>query len=125
MVPDGQYVVLAAFENDLLVRDPDPSIAGTQILHIQLPDDSSYDIDIASSFKVTEALVIVSPGASEPELTNENPSFVWKDDSSEAKYSIVLYDGTIYNVDKIRFDDNLDIAVLKINPFKLEQSQSV
>ncbi|MBU0627089.1 S1C family serine protease [Patescibacteria group bacterium] len=35
-------------------------------------------------------------------------------DDTEAKYSVVLYDGTIYNVDKIRFDDNLDIAVLKI-----------
>ncbi len=103
-VPDGQYVVLAAFENDLLVRDPDPSIAGTQILHIQLPDDSSYDIDIASSFKVTEALVIVSPGASEPELTTENPSFVWKDDSSETKYSIVVYNAF---GDEVWRDDNL------------------
>jgi hypothetical protein len=102
-VPDGQYVVLAAFENDLLVRDPDPSIAGTQILHIQVPD-SSYDIDIASSFKVTEALVIVSPGASEPELTTENPSFVWKDDSSETKYSIVVYNAF---GDEVWRDDNL------------------
>jgi hypothetical protein len=103
-VPDGQYVVLAAFENDLLVRDPDPSIAGTQILHIQLPDDSSYDIDIASSFKVTEALVIVSPGASEPEITTENPSFVWKNDSSETKYSIVVYNAF---GDEVWRDDNL------------------
>ncbi len=29
-VPAGNYVVLAAFENDLLVRDPDTNIAGTQ-----------------------------------------------------------------------------------------------
>jgi len=103
-VPDGKYVVLAAFENDLLVRDPDPSIAGTQILHIQVPDGSSYDIDIASSFKVTEALVIVSPGATEPELITENPTFIWKDDSSETKYSIVVYNAF---GDEVWRDDNL------------------
>lgn len=31
-----------------------------------------------------------------------------------AKYSVTLYDGKIYNVDKIRFDDVLDLAVLKV-----------
>ncbi|MFA7298326.1 MAG: trypsin-like peptidase domain-containing protein [Candidatus Absconditabacterales bacterium] len=31
-----------------------------------------------------------------------------------AKYSISLYDGKIYNVDKIWFDDLLDLAILKI-----------
>ena len=90
-VPDGQYVVLAAFENDFLVRDPDPSISGTQILHLQVPDGSSYEMDIASSFKVTESLVVVSPGAAEPELIAGNPVFIWEDDSSEIKYSIVVY----------------------------------
>jgi hypothetical protein len=90
-VPDGQYVVLAAFENDFLVRDPDPSISGTQILHLQVPDGSSYGIDITSSFKVTESLVVVSPGAAEPELIAGNPVFIWEDDSSEIKYSIVVY----------------------------------
>jgi hypothetical protein len=33
-VPDGKYVALAAFENDGLVRDPDTSIGGTQIVHL-------------------------------------------------------------------------------------------
>jgi hypothetical protein len=103
-VPDGNYVVLAAFENDFLVRDPDPSIAGTQILHIQVPDGSSYDINIGSSFKVTEALGIVSPGANVPELISGNPTFIWKDDSGEDKYSIVVYNafgGEVWS------DDNL------------------
>ncbi len=103
-VPDGQYVVLAAFENDFLVRDPDLSIAGTQILHIQVPVGSSYEIDIASSFKVTEALLIVSPGATDPELVTENPTFIWKDDSSETKYSIVVYNAF---GDEVWRDDNL------------------
>ena len=31
-----------------------------------------------------------------------------------AKYSITLYDGKIYNVDKVWFDDLLDLAILKI-----------
>lgn len=90
-VPDGRYVVLAAFENDILVRDPDPSIAGTQILHLQVPDGSSYTINIASAFKVTEALVIVSPGAAEPELITGTPDFIWRDDASETRYSLVVY----------------------------------
>ena len=37
-VPDGNYVVLAAFENDSLVRDPDTSIGGTQIQRVQIGD---------------------------------------------------------------------------------------
>jgi len=69
-----------------------------------VPDGSSYDIDIASSFKVTEALVIVSPGATEPELITENPTFIWKDDSSETKYSIVVYNAF---GDEVWRDDNL------------------
>lgn len=31
-----------------------------------------------------------------------------------AKYSITLYDGKVYNVDKVWFDDLLDLAILKI-----------
>lgn len=31
-----------------------------------------------------------------------------------AKYSVTFSDGSVYNVDKIRFDDLLDIAILKI-----------
>lgn len=103
-VPDGRYVVLAAFENDFLVRDPDPSIAGTQILHIQVPDNSSYDLTISSSFKVTEALVVVSPGDSRPELITGNPVFIWEDDSSETGYSIVVYNAF---GDEVWRDNNL------------------
>lgn len=104
-VPDGRYVVLAAFENDILVRDPDPSIAGTQILHLQVPAGSSYDIDIPSSFKVTEALVIVSPGSAEPEMVTGTPDFVWRDDSSETRYALVVYNAF---GDEVWRNDNLD-----------------
>lgn len=33
---------------------------------------------------------------------------------TNAKYSVTLYDGTSYNVDKIWFDDLLDLAILKV-----------
>lgn len=35
-------------------------------------------------------------------------------EDTTAKYSVVLSDGTTYDVDKIWFDDNIDIAILKI-----------
>jgi hypothetical protein len=103
-VPDGKYVVLAAFENDILVRDPDPNIAGTQIVHIAVPDGVSYEISMPVSFKVTEALVIVFPGATQPEAVLDNPTFIWKDDSSEIKYSIVVYNAF---GDEVWRDDNV------------------
>jgi hypothetical protein len=103
-VPDGTYKVLAAFENDGLVRDPDPNIAGTQIVEITVPDGTTYDFTVPDAFKITEALVIVSPGATEPELVTGNPIFIWMDDSSEVKYSIVVYNA--YG-DEVWRDDDL------------------
>lgn len=93
-VPDGSYVVLAAFENDFLVRDPDTSIAGTALVYQEVPDPatSSYDISLPTSFKVTGALTIVSPGATGPEqIDPSDVQLVWKDDSSEKHYLIVVY----------------------------------
>ncbi|MCD6497353.1 MAG: hypothetical protein J7M25_03510 [Deltaproteobacteria bacterium] len=94
-VPDGRYVVLAAFENDGLVRDPDPAIAGTQIVHVDVPEGGGgRDVTLSTGFKVTEALPVVSPGADGPEAVDANKTltFVWGDDSSEDYYSIVVYD---------------------------------
>jgi len=97
-IPAGRYVVLAAFENDHLVRDPDPGIAGTQILHLTIPD-SNGDWDISlPNFKVTEAIAIISPGADAPEeVDGENLVFVWEDDASETNYNIKVYNayGTV------------------------------
>ncbi|MDD5307513.1 MAG: hypothetical protein PHU25_09365 [Deltaproteobacteria bacterium] len=88
-VPDGKYVVLAAFENDGLVRDPDTSIAGTQIVHIEV---SGAGKNIGTSFKVTEALAVKGPGADAPEAVSGTPTFSWADDSSEDAYRVVVYD---------------------------------
>jgi hypothetical protein len=91
-VPPGAYVVLAAFENDGLVRDPDTSIAGTAIQHITVPDGGG-PVDIAQSFKVTGALAVVSPGASTVDVvTTAMPVLSWADDSSEDGYELRVFD---------------------------------
>lgn len=93
-VPRGRYVVLAAFENDGLVRDPDPNIAGTQILHLEVPEPGpDYDITIPDSFKITEALAVVTPGAEGPEaISSPTPNLEWADDSSEEGYTVWVLD---------------------------------
>jgi hypothetical protein len=88
-IPRGDWVILAAFENDGLVRDPDPSIGGTQIQHLTVADDGAYT---AEGFKVTEALTILSPGGDGEEQVDDAPVLTWVDDSSEDAYELVVYD---------------------------------
>jgi hypothetical protein len=91
-VPDGKYKVLAAFENDGLVRDPDPGISGTQIQTVEL-NDANRQVMLAAGFKITEALQVMHPGASDtPEPVTGVPTFTWKDDSSEDRYAVELID---------------------------------
>jgi hypothetical protein len=85
-VPDGKYVVLAAFENDFLVRDPDTSIGGTDIQHISV---SGGNVDVPG-FKVTGALAVISPDG-EAEVSG-TPTFTWEDDSSEDDYTVEVFD---------------------------------
>lgn len=87
-VPPGRYAVLAAFENDLLVRDPDQGIAGTDVVFVDVPSGA-----LSQSFKVTGALDVVSPGASGVESVVRGPvTLTWKDDSSEDGYELRVYD---------------------------------
>lgn len=86
-VPDGNYVVLAAFENDNLVRDPDQSIGGTQIVHITV---AGQNVTLPTGFKVTGALDVVSPDAEQ--TVSGTPTFIWKDDSGEDHYEVVVFD---------------------------------
>jgi hypothetical protein len=89
-VPDGKYVVLAAFENDGNVRDPDPNIAGTQIQHIVVANGTA---NLQPSFKVTGAIEMVGPGGGESvdEITG-SPSFTWKPYSSAKLYEVTVVD---------------------------------
>lgn len=88
-VPEGDYVVLAAFENDRLVRDPDTSIAGTALQAVRVGAGES--VIMSQSFKITEHLAIVAPGATIPERVSGDLRFVWVDDSSEDRYELELF----------------------------------
>jgi hypothetical protein len=88
-VPDGKYVVLAAFENDDCVRDPDTSIAGTEIVRIDLPTGAGT---LTQTFKVTGAMALVGPGLDEPEAVTAPPTLEWADDSGEDNYLVEVFD---------------------------------
>jgi hypothetical protein len=90
-VPPGTYVVLAAFENDNLVRDPDQSIGGTALVRVTVPDTGGAQ-SLAQSFKVTEALAVVSPGRDQIDKVSGTPTFTWADDSSEDGYEFRIFD---------------------------------
>jgi hypothetical protein len=90
-VPSGTYKALAAFENDILVRDPDTSIGGTTLQEVTVPRGSGTT-SLDESFKITEALAVISPGAEVPEWTSTAPDLVWADDSSEDGYHLWVFD---------------------------------
>jgi hypothetical protein len=87
-VPDGRYVVLAGFENDGLVRDPDTGIGGTEIVHIEV---AGGDVE-AGDFKITGARDTISPGRDAPEAVTARPMLIWEDDSSEDLYHVMVFD---------------------------------
>ena len=90
-IPAGTYVILAAFENDNLVRDPDTCISGTDIIHQTFA--SGQTVDLSEGFKITEALAVITPGALGPELvTDPTPTLSWVDDSSEDQYDVFVFD---------------------------------
>jgi len=89
-IPDGYYVVLAAFENDGLVRDPDPDIAGTQIQRVLVLDGV---VATSPAFKVTSAVKITGPGAGDAVETVEGtPTFRWEAYPSAKSYLLELFD---------------------------------
>ena len=85
-VPDGKYVVLAAFENDFLVRDPDTSIGGTDIQHITV---AGANVSVPG-FKITGALAVFSPDGGQE--VSGTPTFSWEDDTSEDTYTLEVFD---------------------------------
>jgi hypothetical protein len=89
-VPPGHYVVVAAFENDGLVRDPDHCIAGTADVHVQI--SAGQAIATPTTFKITGALAVMAPGATMAEPVTGAPTFKWADDSSEDQYLVEVFD---------------------------------
>lgn len=99
-VPPGRYAVLAAFENDGLVRDPDLWIAGTEIRRVDVTPGGDAD---AGVFKVTAALGVMSPGKDGMEdISDPEPLLAWTDDSSEDGYEVRVFDaqGNLVHEDK-------------------------
>lgn len=101
-VPPGRYRVLAGFENDQLVRDPDTGIGGTAVVSVDV-GDSGAPITLSEGFKVTAALAVVAPGAQMVEEIPAAPAtLTWADDSSEDGYELRVYDalGALVHEDK-------------------------
>ena len=91
-IPDGRYVVLAAFENDGNVRDPDPGISGTQIQHVVVSGGSIQDA-VSPSFKVTAAVELVGPGKDGPEgIPTATPTFAWTAYPNADAYVLEVFD---------------------------------
>ena len=91
-IPDGKYVVLAAFENDGNVRDPDPGISGTQLQRITVAGGAITQGSTSPQFKVTGAVDLVSPGKNGVEETTATPTFTWSSYSNADAYQLTVFD---------------------------------
>ncbi|HET7542353.1 MAG TPA: hypothetical protein VFK05_20935 [Polyangiaceae bacterium] len=114
-VPAGEYVVLAAFENDDLVRDPDTSIGGAAIQRLTV---GSSAVSVPG-FKITGALAVRSPGANGPEVVSGTPKFSWADDSSEDGYELTVYDNfgnVVQHTDVPRVTGSSDVSASYSGP---------
>jgi len=93
-VPPGAYDILASFNNDDLVLDPDPSQLPRPI-RINLPADAPGGMLATGSFKVTGDVGIVGPGTGALEelpVAAAGLTLRWMDDSSEDFYGIEVFD---------------------------------
>ncbi len=88
-VPDGEYVALAGFENDGMVRDPDTSQGGTSIQYVTVTNGTASALD---AFKVTDAVIMVGPGVDGIETTTATPTFTWQKYPSTDHYDVVVID---------------------------------
>lgn len=88
-VPDGKYAVLAAFENDGLVRDPGPT-AGTDIQFVTVTNGMPSTLN---AFKVTSAVNVISPGGTDAvDVVSATPTLSWTAYPSAASYDIDVFD---------------------------------
>jgi hypothetical protein len=88
-VPAGDYRVLAGFENDGLVRDPDAALGGTEVPVVAVEAGAVAE---APAFKITGALAVVGPGVDGPETVTGAPTFRFAQDPSADHYEVLVYD---------------------------------
>lgn len=88
-VPEGRYVILAAFENDGAVRDQS-GIGGTSLVFTDVV--GGQDMPISTAFKVTEAITLVGPGANGAESVTAKPTLSWMRDPSAKDYHVQVFD---------------------------------
>lgn len=107
-IPDGKYVVLAAFENDGNVRDPDPGISGTQIVHLTVVNGS---VTASPQFKVTGAVGLVGPGRDTVEDVTATPTFTWETYSNADAYELQVFDALGVEVWKTAIGDKATVTM--------------
>jgi hypothetical protein len=86
MIPDGTYEVVAAFPNDMLVKDPDPGQAGTTTPVVMFAGNT---IDVGS-FKITDPVNITMPDANAK--VAGTPTFTWAAYPQTDHYKIEVFD---------------------------------
>lgn len=114
-IPDGRYVVLAGFENDDNVRDPDPSISGTQLQRIAVVG-GALSPSVSPSFKVTAAVRLVSPGREGVEDTSATPTFTWETHSNADEYTLRVFDGLGSQVWQLGIPDKAAVTATYAGP---------
>jgi len=97
-VPAGRYVVLASFENDGGVRELSGS-GGTDLVYVDVT--AGVDVPDAGSFKVTEAVPVIGPGATVVETVTSAPNLQWEKDPQAASYQVRVVDA----LGEIRMDE--------------------
>ncbi len=114
-IPDGKYVVLAAFENDGNVRDPDPGISGTQLQRITVTG-GALSPAVSPAFKVTAAVGLISPGNDGVENTSATPTFKWETHSNADGYVLRVFDGLGNEIWQAAIADKAIVTLLYAGP---------
>jgi len=85
-VPDGTYEVVAAYPNDMLIKDPDPGQAGTTTPIVTFAGNT---VD-AGAFKITDPVEIIGPDANA--IVSGTVTCSWKAYPSTYQYKIEVFD---------------------------------
>ncbi len=124
--------------NHMSVNGPEIQSSGDVLdilqkkLYANIDETSKYVVGITSSknvkFYMEDPSLLQWPGTAiekNAKMDEASGIFLWNKwyvitnkhvvENSEAKYAVVFYDGSTYDVDKIWQDKQLDLAILKIN----------